>query len=877
MSRASALHLRLLVTTAFAALGTAGAALAQEGQSAAQVSEIVVTANRQGAEAISRVPMSITAETQKSLDQLSIKTGQDLARIVPALRVSANGPTGVNISIRGVASTNGAATTGVYLDDTALQTRNLLGIANGGGVFLPQLFDLERVEVLKGPQGTLYGGSSEGGTIRFITPEPSLTSYSGYAKAEANTVHDGGQGGELGVAVGGPLVRDKLGFRASAWGRRIAGYVDHVDWRNGDVLAKNTNSEDQEAFRLALKFQATERLVVSPALYYSWDRKNDSDTVYNSIPAFTTPAFGTVVATGAALPGGGLLPSGYTPPTTSGVVTNVPGRLGQPIYIHAAHTYSALNLGRYDTIVNTMVGDGYSGAVDPQRSPRKSSMFLPSLTLDYDTGPVLIKSVTSYIRDQSDGDLNLSAQEIPNATATSGYSVLAQSPYIFDLATPFSGHYYYHARRNALSEELRLSSAPSDSRLSWIAGIYYNNARTFSNNFAPENRTAYSQALFGHPQAYVGVSQAEIDSQNQVSTNQWLNENQMAGFGEANYLLTDKLKLTAGVRVSREEIRFRQEQWGIIYRTPVTAPRQTPTGGDFATVVETPVTPKFGISYQATPSDLFYATAAKGYRAGGVQGQASPVQCAADLTALGISQTPATYGSDSVWSYEAGAKVGGFGGRARLAGSVFYVNWDKPQTPYTLPTCVFSYITNIGKAVSKGFDLQGTVVPVDGLTINFAVAYTDAHYTQQVNAVNGALLVAAGQDFVGIPAWTGNIGARYDFPLGDRLRGYVQGNWQYTGKYKNSSGPGTSSYAPDVYETPAMSYVTARLGMSFEHYDLSVFADNLFNEDTLMPSTLSGRYGCRNADCSVYGSYYQDWKGTTFRPRTVGVTATYRY
>jgi len=524
-----------------------------------------------------------------------------------------------------------------------------------------------------------------------------------------------------------------------------------------------------------------------------------------------------------------------------------------------------------------MVGESYTGTVAPQKSPRKSSMFLPSLALDYDAGPIQIKSVTTYIRDKTDGDLNLTAQEIPNSTATAGYSTLVQTPYIFDLTTPFEGHYFYHARRNAISEELRLSSAPSDSRLSWIVGVYYNNARTFSNNFAPENRSAYSQALFGHPQAYVGVGQAEIDSQNQVSTNQWLTENQMAGFGEANFMLTDKLKLTAGVRLSREEIRFRQEQWGIIYRAPATAPRQTPAGGDFATVVETPVTPKFGLSYQATPNDLFYVTAAKGYRAGGVQGQASPVQCAADLNALGISSTPASYGSDSVWSYEAGAKVGALGGRARLAGSLFYINWNKPQTPYTLPTCVFSYITNIGKAVSKGFDLQGTFVPVDGLTLSFAVAYTDAHYTEQVNAVNGALLVADGQDFVGIPNWTGNLGARYDFPLGDRFMGYLQGNWQYTGKYKNSSGPGTSSYAPDVYETPAMSYVTARLGVTWDRYDLSVFADNLLNEDTLMPSTLSGRYGCRNAACSVYGSYYQDFKGTTYRPRTVGVTATYRY
>ncbi|MEI9965272.1 MAG: hypothetical protein WDM92_11835 [Caulobacteraceae bacterium] len=137
--------------------------------------------------------------------------------------------------------------------------------------------------------------------------------------------------------------------------------------------------------------------------------------------------------------------------------------------------------------------------------------------------------------------------------------------------------------------------------------------------------------------------------------------------------------------------------------------------------------------------------------------------------------------------------------------------------------------------------------------------------------------MAKGQDFVGIPNWTGNIGARYDFPLSDRFAGYVQANYQYTGEYKNSGGPGISSYAPDFYKTPAMGYVTARIGTTFNGYDVSLFADNLLNEDSLIPSTLSGRYGCRNTACTVYGSYYQDVKGTTFRPRTVGITATYRY
>lgn len=844
--------------------------------------EVVVTAQRQGAVPISRVPMSITAETQKNLDDLGIKTAQDLARIVPALNVSSNGPTGVNISIRGITSTNGAATTGVYLDDSALQTRNLLGIATGGGVFLPQLFDLERVEVLKGPQGTLYGGSSEGGTLRFITPEPSLTSYTGYVKGEVNTIHEGSPGGELGAAVGGPLIEDKLGFRFSAWGRRIGGWVDHVDWRNPtNVISDDTNSEDQQAYRLAFKLVPIDSLKITPAFYYGSDRKNDSDGVYESIPSFTTPAFGTLVSNGAPIAGGGLLPPGYTPsgavpcsnnPSVTQCYTNVPGYIGRQVYIHPAHTYQAVHLGKYDTIVNTMVGDSYSGVVAAQRSPRTSSLFLPSLAIELDAGPVAIKSITTYVHDKTDGDLNLTAQEIPNATATAGYNYQVQSPYIFDLAVPFEGDYFYHAHRNGIAEELRLSSAPGGSRFSWIAGIYENHAKTFSSNFAPENRSAFQQALFGHPQAYVGVTQDEIATQDQVSTNQWLEENQTAAFGEANLNVTEELKVTAGVRVSREQIEYTSNTWGLIYRSPASHP-VIATGN----VVERPVTPKFGISYQATPNDLLYLTAAKGYRAGGVQSQASPVQCAADLAALGISSTPSSYGSDSVWSYEGGAKLGALDGRARLAASVFYINWNKPQTPYTLPTCVFNYITNIGKAVSKGFDLQGSVSPVEGLTLNLAMAYTDAHYTQQVNAVNGALLVANGQDFVGIPNWTGDAGGRYEFPLGAVHKGYFQADYRYTGRFKNSSGPGTSSYSPDFYETPAMGLVSARLGVLWNDYDISLFADNLLNEDTLIPSTLSGRYGCRNAACSVYGSYYEDVKGTRFRPRTVGITATYRF
>ena len=141
--------------------------------------EIVVSAQRR-TERLEDVPMSIQAFSQEKLDQQGLRTIDDLSRLTPGITFLRNGMSSSgnyndedsDISIRGIDSTAGAATTGIYMDDTPIQTRHLqFGTVNP----YPALFDLERVEVLKGPQGTLFGAGSEGGTIRFITPEPSLT------------------------------------------------------------------------------------------------------------------------------------------------------------------------------------------------------------------------------------------------------------------------------------------------------------------------------------------------------------------------------------------------------------------------------------------------------------------------------------------------------------------------------------------------------------------------------------------------------------------------------------------------------------------------------------------------------------------------------
>src|SRR5690348_15615331 len=153
---------RLAVVSPFTlgALLTAGNAVSQEADTTLE--EITVTATRTS-DTVNRVPLAVTAETQKSLDQQGIRTIADFAATVPSLLLTGQEASGLaTVSIRGIRQTSAtAATTGFYLDETALQKRAAAGFGSQNGTPIPPLFDLERVEVLRGPQGTLFGGGSE--------------------------------------------------------------------------------------------------------------------------------------------------------------------------------------------------------------------------------------------------------------------------------------------------------------------------------------------------------------------------------------------------------------------------------------------------------------------------------------------------------------------------------------------------------------------------------------------------------------------------------------------------------------------------------------------------------------------------------------------
>src|SRR5580692_4897208 len=281
-----ALFLRTLIVSACggaSALAVASDATTSATEPAAgALEEIVVTATRRE-ESISKVPISITAMSQDMLDQKGIRDITELVRFTPGVSIDTTGTN--QISIRGISSSAGAGTTGIYIDDTPIQMREL---GFNPDETLPKTFDLDRVEVLRGPQGTLFGSGSEGGTVRYIMTQPSVSQESTYVRSEAAYTQYGTPSGEAGIAHGGPIIDGTLGYRASVWYRYDGGWINRVD-NAGDITEKNANHSGTTAARLAMLWQPSDNVKITPSVMYQNKQQHDFSTYW---PAYSDPGAG---------------------------------------------------------------------------------------------------------------------------------------------------------------------------------------------------------------------------------------------------------------------------------------------------------------------------------------------------------------------------------------------------------------------------------------------------------------------------------------------------------------------------------------------------------------------------------------------------------
>jgi outer membrane receptor protein involved in Fe transport len=750
--------------------------------------EIVVTAERRS-ERLQDVPVSVEVFTQEKLEAQAVRGIDDLTRLSPGVTFLRNGAyttssgAASDIAIRGIDSIAGTATTGLYIDDTPIQTRHINITSQNP---YPALFDLDRVEVLRGPQGTLFGAGAEGGAVRFISPEPGLTSSSGYYLSELSTTAYGDPSYAVGAAAGGPIIDDKLAFRVSASYRHDGGWVNRVDFATGDTVDRRSNYEEVSTLRGALTYAVTENVSITGSLYYQEQYLNDTGYYWLE--------------------------------------------LSNP----AAHQFN----------------NGNAIA-----SPDTDKLYLPAIKVAWNLGAVKLVSNTSYFsRDQ---------------WSTTDATMLDRAIYLFNGTYPnfpypppgVTAPQHNSDRQNNFVEEIRLESTEADSRLNWVAGLFYTHAR--------ENTSVSvtDPSLPGEFQALYGVSWNTavgplLPGGYLLKTPYaWALDKQLAGFGQVDWKIIDSLKLTAGVRVSKADSSGAQYSAGPeIGPTPAT---------DSGSTTEHPVTPKFGISYQPTRDQLYYASAAKGYRIGGVNSPLSTL-CAGALAQLSLTSGPTTYNSDSLWSYEIGAKNSLLDRRLQINTSVFYINWSNIQNNVYLPSCGFSFTGNLGKVTSKGGDIDILARPIDPLNLELTASYTDARYDDSVYAAPGAAAALAGKgDYLPVAPWTVVASAEYKIQIPSLMAHgpYVRFDYSVSAKYKSPQefqDSSTISYDPaPFYQTQATS-LSARAGFRWDGFDVSLFGTNLTNTH---PVLFDSRY------YPPLPLFFD----TTWRPRTIGVTATYRY
>src|SRR3984957_12959031 len=281
---------------AIVANGNAVAAEADTSAAAAGLQEVVVTAQRRD-ENVSRVPISISAFSQADLDSRDIESLGDIASVTPGVDFR---PVGYSnwFTIRGISQNAGGGvaglgpnTTAIYVDDAPLQAR----YGNAAvSTTVPLVFDVDHIEVLRGPQGTLFGASAEGGAIRVISAQPSLTEYSGFARMEASQIDNGGINSEAGAAFGGPIIPDVLGFRVSGWSRHDGGFIDNKPTIVGGQDASNINKADTYSTRAALLWKPASFVSAEASFYYQ-NREQNSADFFN--PLAGNPSSGDFVST----------------------------------------------------------------------------------------------------------------------------------------------------------------------------------------------------------------------------------------------------------------------------------------------------------------------------------------------------------------------------------------------------------------------------------------------------------------------------------------------------------------------------------------------------------------------------------------------------
>ena len=720
----------------------------------AGLQEIVITANKRE-QSLNSVGLTVTALSADALAERKLTTLADIAEAVPGLSLSP-GPTGAPVlTLRGVGFNDRTLATipsvAIYLDEAPLP-------------FAPMAtqtaFDLERIEVLKGPQGTLFGQSSTGGAINYIAAKPTDEFRAGtdISYGRYNTV-------ESNAYVSGPL--------SDTVKARVAIHDIHGDdWQQSFTRDDTLGKTDAYAGRFLLDAQPFERLRLQLDIN-GWRDRSD-------------PEAPQVVADTPQITSMGPLPFESVPLTPQ----------------------------------NPRAAD-WTPSIRPRGDKRLWSTNLRGdLGLTQDLTLTSLTTYTDYEQNVVPGGDGF-ALNVNDVNRDNGYL-------------------------KSLSQELRVANSSAD-RIRYVIGGTYDRNRTFEDT-ATSYQDGSSAALAGF--YYIAARGTE-------------NMRSYAGFGNIEADITSMVTLKGGVRYTdnRNDANICAYDPGVAGSYPFDAyftnlsrlfsgnpnfPALTPSdcvellnmpGGHEAsgppfrsTLAENNVSWRTGVDFKPAPGALLYVNVSKGYKAGnfpvgplGFQAQLEPVT------------------QESLLAYEGGFKLGLLDRRLQVNGAVYYYDYTNKQQYAKIIDPIFAAIdalVNIPKSSVKGAELEVTAVPVNGLTLDGQVLYTDAKVDKFVG-INGAGQAAnfAGTQLPFVSTWQLIGSTEWKLPVGWHWRPFVGGNINYRSSASATIGSELALAAvtlgpPNPFIIHPYTLVDLRAGVETTdgRYRVSIFGKNVFNK-----------------------------------------------
>jgi len=779
--------------------------------------EITVTATRR-AESIQDIPYNITALSGDDIAKRGINSLDALIRTIPGLsgpelgsRAGVNNTIimrGLNVSDAGLSTVAGnrtASPVSTYINDTPLFSNF-------------RLLDIERVEVLRGPQGTLYGSGAMGGTLRIITRKPDLT---GSFYEVTGGIGDNAESGKMNYEFQGIAnipFSDTFGIRLAASYNKLGGTVDATK------LIVTDNSGNQVWVDPTDINSAAEREYVKNV--------NSGEVTFFKAAALWLPGENTEV-------------------NFNFVYQDEDWKHGSTAYIGD----------------DTQFGDGPDSWQDSPHAldPLKRTVDLVSLDVSHEFGFASFTSSTSYTNDSSH----------PDRDTSDFYETFA--PYYFYYPRMLVVTDADETRKG-FTQEFRLVSN-GDSKIDWVAGVYYHDEKfdqsgidringygqwaddpnSWGSQYVAYYYGAYGLTTVGDFIEY-GLGGVRPSTNDDVAYTVDFTDKfkDLAAFGEVTFHPMDPWQITLGARVFRQKLTSSLYQTfpycGLACDDTGTNPEGVTSVGSSKTFNDSIF--KFNTSWDFSDSQMLYFTMAQGFRRGGAN--ALPL-----AGPFADPSFPLDYQPDKALNTEIGLKGTSSSGNFRYTAALFNIDWKDIQIE-TFTLAGLKGVLNGGKARSKGFEFEMNANVTERLLFGLGYSYTDAKLKEDVTVATGVLNVGDRLPFVSRNQLTGS--ADYFLPVGaNQLQFHIDAN--YRSSFNSEANP--NQFPSNFYHFSGYTQWNTFVELAADAWAFQLYVKNLTNESGLSAAIV------RNANVTPLAEFGR--RGWISNPRSIGIRATYRW